>query len=115
MRLFDATDAFRLLGLVAAIQGAAKQVALSGGYVTTDGGSLTIDFTGPPADAQPIKDFLDPQLRAAKEKDIEARFDIRFEDAGLALAGDAAEKLGERLTRFGTGAAYVSITAEGSA
>ena len=115
LRLFDATDAFRLLGLVAAIQGAAKQVALSGGYVTTDGGSLEFDFTGPPADAQPIKDFLDPQLRAAKEKDISARFDIRFDDAGLALAGDTAEKLAERLTRFGTGAAYVSITAEGSA
>ncbi|WP_295430572.1 DUF499 domain-containing protein [uncultured Thiodictyon sp.] len=115
LRLFDATDAFRLLGLVAAVQGATKQVALSGSYVTTDGGTLELEFNGPPTDAQPVKDFLDPQLRAAKEKVVEARFDIRFDDAGLALAGDAAEKLGERLTRFGTGAAYVSITAEGSA
>jgi hypothetical protein len=115
LRLFDATDAFRLLGLVSAIQGATKQVVLSGSYETTEGGTLEIEFTGPPTDAQPVKDFLDPQLRAAKDKTLSARFDIRFDDAGLTLAGDAAEKLAERLTRFGTGAAYVAITAEGSA
>ena len=114
LRLFDATDAFRLLGLVAAIQGAAKQVVLSGSYETTEGGTLEIEFTGPPADAQPVKDFLDPQLRSAKDKTLTARFDIRFDDLGLTLAGDTAEKLAERLTRFGTGAAYVAITAEGS-
>ena len=68
LRLFDATDAFRLLGSVAAIQGATKQVVLTGSYETTDGGTLEIEFTGPPADAQPVKDFLDPQLRAAKDK-----------------------------------------------
>jgi hypothetical protein len=103
------------LGLVAAIQGAAKQVVLSGSYETTDGGTLEIEFTGPPADAQPVKDFLDPQLRAAKDKTLSVRFDIRFDAAGLTLAGDVAEKLAERLTKFGTGAAYVAITAEGSA
>jgi hypothetical protein len=115
LRLFDATDAFRLLGLVAAIQGATKQVVLTGSYETTDGGTLELEFTGPPADAQPVKDFLDPQLRAAKDKTLSARFEIRFDGAGLTLAGDTAEKLAERLTRFGTGAAYVAITAEGSA
>jgi hypothetical protein len=115
LRLFDATDAFRLLGLVAAVQGATKQVVIKGSYETAEGGLLEIEFTGPPADAQPVKDFLDPQLRAAKEKDLSARFDIRFDDTGLSLAGDIPEKLAERLTRFGTGAAYVAITAEGSA
>lgn len=48
LRLFVATDAFRLLGLVAALQGATKQVVLSGGYETTAGGSLQLEFTGPP-------------------------------------------------------------------
>jgi hypothetical protein len=115
LRLFDATDAFRLLRLVAAVQGATKQVVITGSYETAEGGLLEIEFTGPPADAQPVKDFLDPQLRAAKEKDLSARFDIRFDDTGLSLAGDIPEKLAERLTRFGTGAAYVAITAEGSA
>jgi hypothetical protein len=88
---------------------------ITGSYETAEGGMLEIEFTGPTADAQPVKDFLDPQLRAAKEKDLSARFDIRFDDTGLSLAGDIPEKLAERLTRFGTGAAYVAITAEGSA
>ena len=30
-----------------------------------------------------MKDFLDPQLRAAKEKDLSACFDIRFDEAGI--------------------------------
>lgn len=115
LRLFDATDAFRLLGLVSAVQGATKQVFLTGGYETTDGGTLQIDFTGPPSDAQPIKEFLEPQLRAAKDKDITARFDIQFDGAGLTLAGDATETFTQHLTRFGTGAAFVAITAEGTA
>ena len=115
LRLFVATDAFRLLGLVAALQGATKQVVLSGGYETTAGGSLQLEFTGPPSDAQPIKEYLEPQLRAAKDQDISARFAIQFEEAGLSLSGNAPEQLTERLTRFGTGAAYVAITAEGTA
>lgn len=53
---------------------------------------LEIEFTGPPADAQPVKDFLDPQLRAAKEKDLSARFDIRFDDSGLSLAGSRMQR-----------------------
>ena len=115
LRLFDATDAFRLLGLVSAIQGAAKQAFLTGGYETTEGGTLQIDFTGPPSDAQPIKEFLEPQLRAAKDKDLTARFDVQFDGAGLTLAGDATEMFTQHLTRFGTGAAYVAITAAGAA
>lgn len=113
LKLFDPADAFRLLGLVGAIQQAEKKVVMTGGYETTDGAILEISFEGPPADAQPVKDFLEPQLRAAKDKDISVNFSIVFTDDGLSLNGDAPEKLAERLTKFGTGAAYVAITAEG--
>lgn len=58
-----------------------------------------------------MKDFLDPQLRAAKEKDLTVTFALTFNE-GLSLADDAPEKLTERLTRFGTGAAYVAATLE---
>ncbi len=115
LRLFVASDAFRLLSQVSALQGATKQVFLDGGYETTAGGTLQLDFTGSPADAQPLKDFLEPQLRAAKDQNLSARFLIQFAEAGLPLAGNTAEQLTERLTRFGTGAAYVAITAEGAA
>ena len=114
VRLFDATDAFRMLGSVNAEKGCAKQVKLSGGYVTTEGGEMQIEFTGMPGDAMPVKDFLVPQLNAARERDVQATFILTF-SPGLPLAGDAAEKLGERLAKFASGAAYVSATAEATA
>ena len=42
---------------------------------------------------------------------LEVGFELTFED-GLLMEGDAAEKLTERLSRFATGAACVSATAE---
>ena len=111
VRLFDATDAFRMLGSVNAEKGCTKQVKLSGGYVTTEGGEMNLEFTGAPGDAMPVKDFLVPQLNAARERAVEAQFILTF-NPGLPLAGDTAEKLGERLAKFASGAAYVSATAE---
>lgn len=115
IRLFDAADAFRLLSVVGAIRGADQKLAVfEGGYETAAGSSLAIEYRGTPADAQPLKDFLEPQLRAAKEKNMEARFEIGFSD-GLPLGGDAPEKLTEQLTRFATGSAYVEAIAEAKA
>ena len=111
VRLFDATDAFRMVGSVNAEKGCTKQVKLSGGYVTQEGGEMQLEFTGAPGDALPVKDFLVPQLNAARERDVQATFVLTF-NPGLPLAGDAAEKLGERLAKFASGAAYVSATAE---
>ena len=59
----------------------------------------------------PVKDFLVPQLNAARERDVQATFILNF-DRGLTLAGDSAEKFSERLAKFASGAAYVSATAE---
>jgi hypothetical protein len=111
VRLFDATDAFRMLGSVNAEKGCAKQVKLEGGYVTTDGGEMQLEFKGTPGDAMPVKDFLVPQLNAARDRNVQATFVLTF-NPGLPLAGDAAEKLAERLVKFASGAAYVSATAE---
>jgi len=109
IKVFDPTDGFRLLGVVSGIQQAEKGVSIPGGYETKDGGTLEIDFSGGCEDAQPLKDFLEPQLRAAKDKTLDLGFTIAFADAGLSLSGEAPAKLGERLTRFGAGAAYVAI------
>ena len=111
VRLFDATDAFRMLGSVNAEKGCTKQVQLTGGYVTQEGGEMALEFKGTPNDAMPVKDFLVPQLNAARDRDVQATFILTF-SPGLPLAGDAAEKLGERLAKFASGAAYVSATAE---
>lgn len=115
IRLFDAADAFRLLSVVASIRGAdKKQVVFEGGYETNDGSTADITYRGTPADAQPLKDFLEPQLRVAKVKTMQARFEIGFAE-GLPLNGDAPEKLTDQLTRFATGSAYVEAIAEAKA
>jgi hypothetical protein len=111
IRMFDVGDAFRLLGVVGSVPGTQKQVKLTGGYETADGGRLELEFDGPATDAQALKEFLDPQLRAAREKSLNAEFELRFE-GGLAVAGDAPERLAERLTRYAAGAAYVTASAE---
>ncbi len=111
LRLFDAGDAFKLLGPVGAVPKAEKEVRLEGTYATAEGSTFEFDFQGKASDAQPVKDFLDPQLRAAAEKEVSATFTLRFAD-GLPLAGEEPEKLTERLSRFGAGAAYVTATAE---
>ena len=111
IRMFEAGDGFKLLGAVGAVPGVAKVVTLTGGYETADGGSFELEFRGSVSDAQPVKDFLLPQLRAAESRTLEAGFELTF-DEGLSMAGDAAEKLTERLSRFAGGAAYVSATAQ---
>ena len=111
IRLFEAGDAFRLLGAVGAVSGAEKIVTIAGGYETRDGGSFILEFKGPVSDAQPLKEFLEPQLRDAASKNLEAGFELVFAE-GLPMQGDAPEKLTERLARFASGAAYVAATAE---
>lgn len=111
IRMFESGDAFRLLGAVGAVPGADKQVTIEGGYETRDGGSFELEFRGPVPDAQPVKEFLQPQLRDASTANLQAGFQLTFAE-GLPMQGDAAEKLTERLVRFASGAAYVSATAE---
>jgi len=110
LRLFDPGDGFRLMGAVNAIQGAGKVARIEGSYQTTDGGEMELEFSGPINDAMPVKDFLDPQLRAAQDRHFELTYAIDFPE-GLSLSGDAPETLTERLARFSSGAAYVTATA----
>ena len=111
IRMFESGDAFRLLGAVGAVSGAEKTVTITGGYETREGGSFMLEFRGPVPDAQPVREFLEPQLRDAESRDLQAGFELTFEE-GLPMQGDAAEKLTERLAKFASGAAHVSATAE---
>ena len=111
IRMFEAGDAFRLLGAVGAVSGAEKTVTFEGGYETRNGGSFELAFRGPVADAQPVREFIEPQLRDASSRTLQAGFELVFAE-GLAMQGDAAEKLTERLCKFASGAAYVSASAE---
>ena len=111
IRMFEAGDAFRLLGAVGAVSAAEKIVSITGGYETRGGGSFELKFRGPVPDAQPVREFLEPQLRDCTTRAVEAGFTLTF-TGGLPMPGDAAEKLTDRLCRFANGAAHVSATAE---
>ena len=109
IRMFEAGDAFRLLSAVGAVSGAEKEVALEGSYETQDGGTFEWEFRGPVSDAQPVKEFLDAQIRDAASNSLKSSFALDFAD-GLKMTGDAADKLADRLCRFVSGAAHVTAT-----
>jgi len=111
LRAFDPTDIFRLLTAIEGVAGAEKLVDMAAEYETKLGAELSLTFRGAPEDAKPVKDFLEQEFRLAKEKDLNVTYTLTFSE-GLVLQGDAPEKLGERLTRFSTGAALVRATAE---
>ena len=82
-----------------------------GGIHHTEVETRELEFRGPVADAQPVREFIEPQLHDASARTLQAGFELVFAE-GLAMQGDAAEKLTGRLSRFASGAAYVSATAE---
>ena len=116
LRVFEAEDAFRLLGAVGSIPGAEKQLTMSGAYETAAGSTFEVSFEGIPKDAEPLKEFLVPQFRAARaggnETELTTEYKVQFEE-GLDLAGDAAAKLTDKLDRFAKGAVFVEAEAEG--
>ncbi len=111
VRVFDSGDGFRLLRVIGALPDTKKTVRYEGGYETQEGGTFELSFTGSVGDAEPLREFLEPQVRDAANSTLETRFGLDFE-GGLSLKGDAPEKLTERLSRFATSAAYVEATAE---
>ena len=113
LRVFEVTDAFRLLSAAGTVTSAEKRVTLAAEYETAGGSAFRAEFTGNPTDAQPLKEFLEPQFRAAKETELKATYSFTFAD-GLPLGGDEPEKLTDRLTRFASGAAFVEAHAEAS-
>lgn len=116
LQVFEGTDVFRLLGCVAGIPSAVKRVELEGSYVTLNDGEMTVHLSGPIDDAKPLKEFLDPHLRASadagKSVNLEARYLVTFND-GLSMTGDVAEKFAERLTKLSIGSVQVRAAAEG--
>ena len=105
IQMFEPEDAFKLLSAVGAAQGADKVALIHGGYETREGGSFQIEFRGPLQDAQPVKEFLEPQIRGAASANLHMQFELTFPQ-GLET-GAAAKKLTEQLTRFAGGPAAV--------
>jgi hypothetical protein len=70
-----------------------------------------VTYEGTVAAMQELKEFLQPQLRAAADKKITVSYLLTFAD-GLPLAGQDAENFGGKLARMGSVTAFVKATAK---
>ena len=99
----------------ARVSGTEKLVTITGGYETREGGSFELEFRGPVPDAQPVKEFLEPQLRDASSKNLEANFQLTFASRAFPCRATRRRSWPSAYARFASGAAYVSATAEAKA
>jgi hypothetical protein len=109
---FEVSHIFMLLSVVEAVPNASKTSSLNVEFEMTSGTLITLTAEGAVADVKQLRDFVEPQVRAAAEKNVHAAIHLAFGDGGLQLSGDEPDKIGERLTRFGTSAAFVEATVE---
>jgi len=110
IRPFDKSDALKLMPLVKSIPNASKRVEMTASFVTAGGSTADISLQGDIEDAIALKDYLEPQFRAASDSDAEVSFFLRFEPP-LAVQGPSAEGLIQRLTRLVSPSAHVLATA----
>lgn len=108
---FDYADAFKLLPVAEGVPDATKHVEMEGDLATAAGGELSIRAEGTLTEMKGLREFVEPQLRAASEKRLEVVIRLDFA-SGLALDGDAPERIVDRLTRFGAAAAFVEASAK---
>lgn len=109
IRPFDKMDALKLLPLVKSVPNAAKRIELEASFETTNGAEASISYKGNLDDATPLKDYLEPQFRAAVDSDVSVNYRLEF-DPPLAVRGPTAEGLLQRLTRLVSPAAHVMAT-----
>ncbi|MBY0362150.1 MAG: hypothetical protein K2X45_09615 [Phreatobacter sp.] len=108
---FDYADAFKLLPVAEGVPDATKHVEMEGDLVTAAGGELSLRAEGTLTEMKGLREFVEPQLRAASEKRLDVVIRLDFA-AGLPVDGDAPERIIERLTRFGAAAAFVEASAK---
>jgi len=93
------------------IPGARKTVTIEADIGTAAGGDLSLQVKGTLGEVRPLRDYLEPQIRASSERVVQIVLEFAFEN-GLKIDSDEPDRLIERLTKFGSGAAYVEATAE---
>ena len=108
---FEAGHFFMLLNVVESVPGAAKKAKATIEFETAAQSVVMMTIEGAVSDAKQAREYVEPQLRAATDKNVEAKILLEFND-GLSLEGNEPEKIIERLTKFGTSAAFVEVTAE---
>jgi hypothetical protein len=112
IRPFDKSDAMKLLALVKSVPNATKRIEIEAQFETPGKSEATISFKGDLDDATPLKDYLEPQFRAASDSDASVTYRLNFEPP-LPVQGPGAEGLIQRLTRLVTPVAHIlAVVAE---
>lgn len=106
IRPFDKGDAMKLLALVKSVPNATKRIELEAQFETPTKSEASISFKGDLDDAAPLKDYLEPQFRAASDSDASVTYRLHF-DPPLAVQGPSADGLIQRLTRLVSPVAHV--------
>jgi hypothetical protein len=110
IRLFEYKGAFSVYQAVATYP-AAEAVCRFQAGITGEGITVfEVTFEGSVSKASAVKNFLDPQFRAAKEQTLEATYSLAFKTP----LPTRAEKAGEfisAMTKYGGGEAYVEAQA----
>jgi hypothetical protein len=106
VRLYDASATWKVHQSMATEKSAQVSCRFEVSIAADGIETFSVEFEGQVEKANAVKDFLDPQIRAARESDFQADYTLSF-PAGLSLLGDAPETLAKNLTRFGGGEAYV--------
>jgi hypothetical protein len=112
VQCFDASDLFRLLPAANSVAQATKHVELAIEVEMSEGGMLSVSFSGPLNEAQLVREFIQPQLASAKDKNASSLLVTLRYAQGLPLDGDGPERLVEQLTRVGNAAVFVTAVAE---
>lgn len=109
IRPFDKGDALKLIPLVKSVPNATKRIELEASFETPSQSEASVAFKGDLDDAAPLKDYLEPQFRAASDSDASVTFILHF-DPPLAVQGAGADGIVQRLTRLVSPVAHVLAT-----
>lgn len=108
---FEPAHFYMLLNVVESVPGTTRKADAQIEFETASGSIISVTIEGSVEDAKQTRDYVEPQLRAAVEQNVNARIALHFTD-GLELSGGEPEKIIERLTKFGAAAAFVEVAAE---
>ena len=112
IRPFDKGDALKLIALVKSVPNCTKRIELEASFETSTGSEASVTFKGDLEDATPLKDYLEPQFRAATETDASIIFRLHFEPP-LSVQSKAEDELVKRLARLVSPVAHIqAVVAE---
>jgi hypothetical protein len=110
VRLFDAGATWKVHQAMATLQEANVTCHFEAGIEADGIDEFELKFTGRVDKANPVKSFLDAQIRAAEESEFRAEYSLAFKQP-LSLKDGAADAFAKRLTQYGGGEAFVEAVA----